>query len=54
MADNWLWMTAGDLGRAIGAGKINPVELTEAFLDAIAAHPHANRIYTRTTPRRAR
>jgi aspartyl-tRNA(Asn)/glutamyl-tRNA(Gln) amidotransferase subunit A len=54
MADNWLWMTAGDLGRAIGAGKINAVELTEAFLDAIAAHTHANRIYTRTTPRRAR
>ena len=54
MADNWLWMTAGDLGRGIGAGKINPVELTEAYLDAIAAHEHANRIYTRTTPRRAR
>lgn len=54
MADNWLWMTAGDLGRAIGAGKINPVELTEAFLDAIAGHEHSNRIYTRTTPRRAR
>ncbi len=54
MADNWLWMTAGDLGRAIGAGKINAVELTEAYLDAIAAHPHASRIYTRTTPRRAR
>lgn len=54
MADNWLWMTAADLGRDIGAGKINAVELTEAFLDAIAAHPHANRIYTRTTPRRAR
>jgi aspartyl-tRNA(Asn)/glutamyl-tRNA(Gln) amidotransferase subunit A len=54
MADNWLWMTAGDLGRAIGAGKINAAELTESFLDAIAAHPHANRIYTRTTPRRAR
>jgi aspartyl-tRNA(Asn)/glutamyl-tRNA(Gln) amidotransferase subunit A len=54
MADNWLWMTAADLGRAIGAGKINAAELTEAYLDAIAAHPHASRIYTRTTPRRAR
>ena len=51
---NWLWMTAGDLGRGIGAGKIHPVELTEAFLDAIAAHPDADRIYARTTPRRAR
>ena len=54
MADNWLWATAGDLGRGIGAGKINPVELTECFLDAIAAHPDGGRIYTRTTPRRAR
>jgi aspartyl-tRNA(Asn)/glutamyl-tRNA(Gln) amidotransferase subunit A len=54
MAGNWLHMTASDLGRAIGAGKIHPVELTEAFLDAIDAHPLASRIYTRTTPRRAR
>ncbi|QYK41605.1 MAG: amidase [Paracoccaceae bacterium] len=51
---NWLWMTAGDLGRAIGAGRINAMELTEAFLDAIAAHPEGGRIYARMTPRRAR
>lgn len=51
---NWLWMTVGDLGRAIGAGQIHPVELTEAYLEAIAAHPYAGRIYARTTPRRAR
>ncbi|HMO07285.1 MAG TPA: amidase family protein [Paracoccaceae bacterium] len=54
MATNWLWMTAADLGREIGAGRINAMELTEAFLDAIAAHPDAGRIYARTTPRRAR
>lgn len=54
MAGNWLWMTAADLGRGIEAGKINAVELTEAFLDAIDAHPQAKRIYSRTTPRRAR
>ncbi|MCU0803292.1 MAG: amidase family protein [Rhodobacteraceae bacterium] len=54
MAGNWLHMTASDLGRAIGAGRINPVELTEAFLDAIDTHPLRDRIYTRTTPRRAR
>ena len=54
MANNWLWMTAADLGRAIEAGKIHPVELTEAFLDAIERHPEAARIYSRTTPRRAR
>ncbi|MDN5786383.1 amidase [Pseudorhodobacter sp.] len=54
MTQNWLWMTAADLGRGIAAGKINPMELTEAFLDAIERHPEAKRIYTRTTPRRAR
>jgi aspartyl-tRNA(Asn)/glutamyl-tRNA(Gln) amidotransferase subunit A len=54
MAQNWLHMTASDLGRAIGAGQIHPVELTEAFLDAIDGHPLRDRIYTRTTPRRAR
>ncbi|MFM2390123.1 MAG: hypothetical protein RLZZ437_1678 [Pseudomonadota bacterium] len=54
MAGNWLHMSASDLGRAIGAGKVHPVELTEAFLDAIEGHPLRDRIYTRTTPRRAR
>lgn len=53
MAD-WLAMTAADLGRGIAAGRINAMELTEAYLDAIAAHPEAGRIYARTTPRRAR
>lgn len=51
---NWLHMTASDLGRGIGAGKIHPVELTEAFLDAIDRHALRDRIFTRTTPRRAR
>ncbi len=54
MARNWLWMTAADLGREIGAGRIHAMELTEAYLDAIAAHPDGARIYARTTPRRAR
>lgn len=53
-SDSWLNMTACDLGRAIGTGKIHPVELTEAFLDTIDAHALRDRIYTRTTPRRAR
>ncbi|MFN7051528.1 MAG: amidase family protein, partial [Gemmobacter sp.] len=52
--DKWLGRRAADLGRAIGAGKLHPVELTEAFLDAIAQHPEADRIYARVTPRRAR
>lgn len=46
--------TAGDLGRAIGAGKVHPVELVEAQLAAIDAHPLAGRIYARVTPERAR
>ena len=54
MAKNWLWMTAADLGRDIAAGRINAMELTEAFLDAAAAHEHGPRIYARLTPRRAR
>ncbi len=54
MDGSWLGMTAADLGRAIGAGKVSAVDVTEAFLDAIARHPDAARIYARTTPRRAR
>jgi len=46
--------TAGDLGRAIGAGKVHPVELVEAQLAAIDVHPLAGRIYARVTPERAR
>jgi len=53
MRDNWLKMTASDLGRGIGAGDINPVALTEMHLDAIAAHPLGTRIYARTTRDRA-
>lgn len=46
--------TAAGIGRAIGEGKADPVEVAELFLSAIAAHPHAGRIYGRTTPERAR
>ena len=54
MQQDWLKMTAADLGRGIAAGRIDPIALAEAFLDAIAAHPLAPRIYARTTPDRAR
>ncbi len=54
MSKTWTNMTAADLGRAIDTGTINPVELCEAFLDKIASHPLASRIYARTTPARAR
>lgn len=50
---DWLTMTAADLGRGIGAGEINPVTLTQTYLDAIDAHPLRDRIYARVTPDRA-
>ena len=53
MSKTWTNMTASDLGRAIGKGTINPVELTEFFLDTIASHPLSPRIYARTTAPRA-
>lgn len=54
MGKNWQNLTAAELGREIGAGRINPVDLAEAHLDAIANHPLAERIYARLTPARAR
>ena len=49
----WQSMTAADLGRGIATGEIDPVELTQAFLDAIDTHEHKDRIYARLTPERA-
>ena len=46
-------MTAADLGRGIGAGEIDPVALTQTYLDAIDAHPLRDRIYARVTAERA-
>ncbi|MDM7932447.1 amidase family protein [Tabrizicola sp.] len=54
MTGTWANMTASELGREIGNGRIHPVELAEAFLDAIDSHPLSPRIYTRTTAARAR
>jgi len=51
--NDWLKMTAADLGRAIGRGAIGPVALTETYLAAINAHPAADRIYARLTEARA-
>ena len=52
--DDWLTANAADLGRGIEAGEIDPVDLTEIYLDAIERHPYASRIYARTTADRAR
>ncbi|MCK0149938.1 amidase [Marivita sp. S6314] len=50
---DWHTMSAADLGRGIGRGEIDPVELTRTFLDAIDAHEFGDRIYARLTPDRA-
>ena len=49
----WQEMTAADLGRGIDTGEIDPVELTQFFLDAIDTHEYKDRIYARVTPDRA-
>ena len=51
---DWLWQSASDLGRGIGDGRIDPVDLAQAYLDAAASHEHGPRIYARLTPDRAR
>lgn len=51
---DWLGMTAADLGRGIEAGQIDPIALCETYLAAIDAHPLRDRIYARVTAARAR
>jgi aspartyl-tRNA(Asn)/glutamyl-tRNA(Gln) amidotransferase subunit A len=53
MSEKWLTATASDLGRGIGAGEIDPVDLTQTYLDAGQAHEFSARIYARFTPERA-
>ena len=50
---NWLKMSATELGAGIGEGSIDPVALTQTYLDAIDAHPMTPRIYARVTHERA-
>lgn len=54
MMQEWLWKSAADLGRGIGAGEIDPVALTETYLVAIDAHADRDRIYSAVTHTRAR
>lgn len=54
MAKSWTNMTAAELGAEIGRGRINPVELCEMQLEAIARHPLRARIYARVMPNRSR
>lgn len=50
---DWLWMSMAELGRGIGTGEIDPIELTQTYLHAIKAHPLQDRIYARLTETRA-
>lgn len=50
---DWLTQSAGDLGRGIASGDIDPVALTRTYLDAIEAHPLRDRIFARVTHDRA-
>ncbi|MGR3514394.1 MAG: amidase [Paracoccaceae bacterium] len=52
--EEWLNMSASALGREIEAGAIDPQDLTEAYLAAIAEHEHRESIYARLTEDRAR
>ena len=53
MGEAWLTMTAADLGRGIGDGAIDPLDLARTYLDAIVKHPLSDRIYARVTEDRA-
>ncbi|MCV6595149.1 MAG: amidase family protein [Silicimonas sp.] len=51
---DWLWMSAADLGRGIASGEIDAEALTETYLAAIASHELTPRIYVHVTADRAR
>lgn len=51
---DWLRMSAADLGRGVAGGGIDPVDLTEAYLEAARAASQAPDIYARLTRDRAR
>lgn len=50
---DWLKMSAADLGRGIAAQEIDPVALAQCYLAAIDAHPHRDLIYSEVTHERA-
>ncbi|MEL6168810.1 MAG: amidase family protein [Pseudomonadota bacterium] len=51
--DEWRVARAAEIGRAIGAGELDPVALTEAYLDAAEAHSAGDQIYARLMRARA-
>ena len=50
---HWLAMGLADLGRGIEAGDIDPVALTQTYLDAIDAHDLRDKVYSTVTAERA-
>lgn len=54
MSDEWLTKSACDLGREIDAGRIDPRDLTDTFIEAIRSNAYRDRIYARLTEARAR
>lgn len=50
---DWLTKSASEIGRGIDAGDVDPVVLTEGYLDAVEASPYGDRIYARMTRDRA-
>ncbi|APX13331.1 amidase [Tateyamaria omphalii] len=49
----WLGKSAADLGRAIGAGEVDPIALSRAFFERIEGHELRDRVYARLTRDRA-
>lgn len=49
----WRERSAAEQGRAIADGSLDPVELAQHYLDAIAAKDPDHQIYARATPERA-
>ena len=54
MCVSWLSESTTNLGNLISIGKVDPIELTEFYLDAIESHQFKDRIYSTVTFDRAR
>lgn len=53
MTTEWMTRSAAEIGRAIGTGDVDPLELTQAYLERISSHDFGPRIYARLTEDRA-
>jgi aspartyl-tRNA(Asn)/glutamyl-tRNA(Gln) amidotransferase subunit A len=46
-------MSAAELGRSIAEGRLDPIEITQSYIDVAQRHPETGRIYTILTKERA-